>query len=277
MLLGGRPLTEAQKASMAAIIIHAVSAYDATTGAPINPTLITGLPDANQLCVAEGALYVTSTPDMVRSKSGLIGKYDAATGAPINPTLVNNKVINMEGMAVVGDRLYVAALDRQVRVYDKTRGTKVSGGFACGFPAPATLALVGDHFLIPDYVGGRIAAYDVRTGNPVDARGIKGIPEAQDIVLSEGALYVLARTGTVGKYDAATLTVINPALVLGLVEPSSLAVTHGTVYISTRADNTVATYDARTGRRLNPSLIEGLTSPWSLAVSGNTLYVMQHR
>ncbi len=206
-----------------------------------------------------------------------ISAYDATTGAPINPTLVDNKVINMEGMAVVGDRLYVAALDRRVRVYDKTRGTKVSGGFACAFPAPATLALVGDHFLIPDYVGGVIAAYDVRTGRPLDTVGIKGIPQAQDIVLSDGALYVLSRNGTVGKYDAAMLAVINPALVLGLVEPSSLAVAHDTVYISTHANNTVATYDARTGRHLNPSLIGGLTSPWSLAISGNTPYVMQHR
>ena len=262
---------------MAADITNAVSAYDATTGAPINPTLVTGLEYAHQMCVADGALYVTSAPDMVRSQRGLIGKYNATTGAPLNPTLVDNKIINMEGMAVVGNRLYVAALDRRVRVYDTTSGAAVGGGFSCAFAAPSTLLLVGDHFLIPDYLGGRVAAYDASTGKSVNAFSIQGIPQAQDIVFSEGALYILSRNGTVGKYDAATLAVVNLALLLGLVEPSSIAVAHGTVYISTRADNTVATYDARTGRRLNPTLIEGLTSPWSLAVSGNTLYVMQHR
>ena len=276
LLLGGRPLTQVDKDRLAANITNAISAYDATTGAPLNPTLVTGLKDTSEMCVADGALYVTSTPDMVRSKRGLIGKYDAVTGAPLNPTLVDNKIINMEGMAVVGNSLYVAALDRRVRVYDKTSGAAI-GGFSCAFPAPAHLVLVGVSLLIPDNLRGRVAAYDVKTGNPVDTVGIKGIPQAQDIVLSEGALYVLSRNGTVGKYDAATLAVINPALVFGLVEPSSLAVAHGTIYISTRADNTVATYDARTGRRLNPSLIEGLTSPWSLAVSENTLYVTQHR
>jgi hypothetical protein len=58
-----------------------VGEYDATTGAPINANLVTGLSFPHDLAVSGNTLFVTDG-------IGTVGAYNATTGAPINANLV---------------------------------------------------------------------------------------------------------------------------------------------------------------------------------------------
>ena len=60
-----------------------IGEYDATTGAPINPALISGLNGPLDVALSGGNLFVTNF------LAGTIGEYNATTGAPRNSALVS--------------------------------------------------------------------------------------------------------------------------------------------------------------------------------------------
>ena len=70
-----------------------VSKYDATTGAAISPSFITGLNDPFALAVLGNTLFVAN------SDSGTVGAYDATTGAAINVNLIKG-LQNVNAIAV---------------------------------------------------------------------------------------------------------------------------------------------------------------------------------
>ena len=73
--------------------IGVVGKYDATTGAAINATFITGLNRPGGLAVLGNTLFVAN------SGGGTVGKYDAKTGAAINATFITG-LNRPEGLAV---------------------------------------------------------------------------------------------------------------------------------------------------------------------------------
>src|SRR5260221_869714 len=62
--------------------IGVVGKYDATTGAAISPSFITGLNAPEGLAVKGNTLFVAN------EIANTVGKYDATTGAAINPTFI---------------------------------------------------------------------------------------------------------------------------------------------------------------------------------------------
>src|SRR5258707_1052328 len=73
--------------------IGVVGKYDATTGAAISATFITGLNRPGGLAVLGNTLFVAN------SGGGTVGKYDAKTGAAINATFITG-LNRPEGLAV---------------------------------------------------------------------------------------------------------------------------------------------------------------------------------
>src|SRR5216683_1167534 len=79
-----------------------VGKYDATTGAAINASFITGLNTPNSLALnGSGQLFVTNF------NSGVVGEYDATTGAAINASFItglntpNSLALNGSGQLFV--------------------------------------------------------------------------------------------------------------------------------------------------------------------------------
>jgi hypothetical protein len=71
-----------------------VGAYDATTGAPINASLITGLNRPVGLALLSNNLFVVN-----QASNGTVGKYNATTGAAINANFITG-LITPVGLAV---------------------------------------------------------------------------------------------------------------------------------------------------------------------------------
>jgi hypothetical protein len=78
-------------------------------------------------------------------------------------------------------------------------------------------------------------------------------------------------TGTIGEYTTLGAT-INAALITGLGNPQSLAVSGGDIFVLNGATGTIGEYTT-SGQAINPSLITGLTAPVRIAVSGGNLFV----
>ena len=68
-----------------------VGVWDANTGAPINPTLVSGLTAPNGIAVYGGKLYVALTFGSLENVNGIgtVAEYDATTGAPINTQFIS--------------------------------------------------------------------------------------------------------------------------------------------------------------------------------------------
>jgi len=81
-----------------------VGKYNATTGATINASLITGLTEATGVAVADGKVYVASKGPLAGSSK--VGVYDASTGSAINGSLV--LATQIFGIHVVDGVLWVA-------------------------------------------------------------------------------------------------------------------------------------------------------------------------
>ena len=124
-----------------------IGEYDATTGATINASLVSGLSSPRGIAVSGGNLFV------VNGSAGTIGEYNATTGATVNASLVSG-LIFPEGIAVSGGNLFVANLSTNtIGEYNATTGAMVNASLVSGLsgpefidvgavPEPATLALL---------------------------------------------------------------------------------------------------------------------------------------
>jgi hypothetical protein len=74
---------------------YTVGAYDATTGAPINASLITGLNRPVGLALLGNNLFVVNQ----ETNNGTVGEYNATTGAAINAKFITG-LITPVGLAV---------------------------------------------------------------------------------------------------------------------------------------------------------------------------------
>ena len=83
---------------------NTVGTYNATTGAAINPSFITGLSGPQALAVLSStlvpdSLFVVNIGVPVGPGTGTIGKYDATTGAVINAGFITG-LTSPAGIAV---------------------------------------------------------------------------------------------------------------------------------------------------------------------------------
>ncbi len=114
--------------------IGVVGKYDATTGAAISPSFITGLNFPVGLAVKGNTLFVAN------ADGNTVGKYDAKTGAAISPSFITG--LNAPfGLAVLGNTLFVANFGSgTVGKYDATTGAAINANFITGLNVPVGLA-----------------------------------------------------------------------------------------------------------------------------------------
>ena len=147
--------------------INRIGAYDGSTGATINPSLITvGLSSPVGLAFTSGILYVAN-------KSGFVGKYRATDGAALNANFITG-LSNPEGLALLGRTLFVADFgSNTVGAFDIKTGDAI--WFINGLRGPEGMAVGGlfvDTLFVANFNNGTVGKYDAITGAEIDAKFI---------------------------------------------------------------------------------------------------------
>jgi hypothetical protein len=279
-----------------------IGEYNASTGAAINASLVTGLSNPFGLAVdGSGHLYVASA-NSGNSGSGTIGEYNASTGAAINTALVTG-LTNSFGLVVDGSgHLYVtnylpgafpgsndgpagsigeynastgAAIASLVIFYNSPSFNSTIYGY------PTALALDGSgHLYVATqnftgesinggYIGNQIGEYSAGTGQPVyTAALVSYLTYPSGMALDgSGDLYV-ADAGTIEEYNASTGVAVNRALVTGLDYYTNIALDgSGNLYVANFGSDTIGEYNASTGAPINTALVTGLNGPFGIAIS----------
>jgi len=165
-----------------------IGVYNATTGAAINPSLVTGLFYPQGIAISGNNLYVPSQENLA---FGYINEYDATTGAPVDVPLISGLLHTPENLVVSGNVLYEANADGGgtgggIGTYNATTGAVINASFITGVGFSG-LALLGNHLYL--------------AGTPT-----------------------IGSPSTIGVYDATTGATINASLISGLTNPVALVV-----------------------------------------------------
>src|SRR5438552_3083338 len=120
-----------------------------TFGAPVDSALITGLVGPRGLAVSGGNLFVAS--DNPTSESSRIGKY-TISGATVNPALIQKGFFGfVEGIAVSGDKLFLADLYSGLVAEYTTSGALMNAALITGLNGPSGIAVVGGHLCVTNF------------------------------------------------------------------------------------------------------------------------------
>ena len=242
---------------------NTIGEYNATTGAPVNASLVSGLSNPQGIAVSGGNLWVTNP------SSGTIGEYNATTGAPVNASLVSGLILP-HGIAVSGGNLWVTDSGIAVREYNATTGAPVNTSLITGFVGGGAfgIAVSGANLWVTIAFGSSntIGEYNATTGAPVNASLVSGLGNPVGIAVSGANLWVTdTASGTVGEYNATTGAPVNVSLVSGLSSPFGIAVSGANLWV-TNGLGTIGEYNATTGAPVNASLVTGLSTPEGIAV-----------
>jgi hypothetical protein len=253
---------------------NTVGAYNAVTGATINPAFIgtsQGLNVPWGLALdGNNHLFVANDP---AGTNGWAGLYNATTGATINANFLTVPAgyvgLNFSWLALDANNHAFVLAGAGVREYDATTGAPINMGFISP-PVGAALALDGQNHI---FVGGgtTVAEYDATTGATMNASFITltGPGAVSGLTVDALGHLLLAKTnGSVGEYDVVTGATINANFVTGLHIPRGLALdgnNHLFVANSDSTVNSVGEYDATTGATINANFITGLSGPVGLA------------
>ena len=197
-----------------------VGTYNATTGAAINASFISGAGVGNpdSFALLGNLLYVASI-------NGTVGVYNAITGAAINANLIAG-LTNPQGLALLGNNLFVTdSFTNSVGKYDAITGLPINASFISGLNGPVAMALHGNDLFVTSLVGGTVGKYDAITGAVISASFIPGFLNGPDgLAISGNSLFLSQLGGTVGEYNATTGAAINATLITGLNQPVGIAV-----------------------------------------------------
>ena len=251
-----------------------VGEYDATTGAAINSSFITGLSDPEGLLLSGTALFMTSAGNYT------VGKYDATSGMATNANLITTGLLAPNSLALSGNNLFVASggnIHYPVSEYNATTGAAINANFVTGLVGPNRLAISGSILFVADATNDTVGEYNVTTGAAINANFItSGLLSPVDVAIAGNNLFV-ANFGnnTVSEYNATTGAAINANFVTGLTGPEGLVVSGNELYVTNIGNGGLGTgsvgeYDATTGAAINSSFITGLTDPISLAIIPET-------
>ena len=246
-----------------------VSEYDATTGATINGSFITGSfytrywPYSPSLALSGNNLYVAA--------SGVVGEYNATTGAAINATLITGLSLPQpdpspggSSIAISGNDLYVSN-GGVVAEYNATTGTVINAGLVTNLAplggGPVFLAVSGNNLYISSPQSGfggqgGVGLYDATTGAAINATliyeggGYSWTRFVGPLAVSGDNLYV-SLNGSVGLFNATTGAAINTSFINN-GSGGVLALSGNDLFISTGAE-----YNATTGAAINATFFSG--------------------
>jgi PKD domain len=240
-----------------------VGEYNATSGAAINASFITGLNDPAAFAFSGNTLFVLDY------NIGTVGEYSATTGAVINANFITLGAQNPAGLALSGNNLFVGNEgNNTVGEYNATTGAVINPNFITGLDRPAFLLLSGNNLFVTNYNNGTVGEYDATTGAAINANFITGLNNPWGLALSGNNLFVSNHSGnTVGEYDATTGAVINANFITGLNSPYGLAVSGNDLFVANyAASGPVGEYNGTTGAVINANFIT-VEYPTTLAVA----------
>jgi hypothetical protein len=246
-----------------------IGEYDATTGATINASLVSGLNYPYSIALSGGNLLVTDT---YRTN---ISEYDTTTGALLNYSLVS--VVNPRGILVSGGNLFIASYNGFIGEYDATTGAEINASLVSGlgYGQQGGLALSGGNLFVSNFNNPNVGEYDAVTGATINASLVPAnISGPIGLEVYGGKLYVANfYYGTIGEFDATTGAEINASFISGLNRPYGIAIAGGMLYVANFGDGNpsvgtgfIGEYDATTGATINASLVSGIIRPTFLVV-----------
>jgi len=229
-----------------------------TSGAVVNPALITGLTTPWGIAVSGDRLFLTvRNPDRV-------GEW-TTSGVPVNDSLITG-LAGPRGIAVFGTNLYVANDGSGTIGKYTTSGTVVNAALISGLNSPTDIALSddGEYLFVVKYFEDTIGKYTT-SGATVNASLIPSLHNPAGVAVSGTDLFVCnSQNGTIGKYTTLGAS-LNPALISGLGSPYGVAVSGGNLFVLENFTQRIGKYTT-SGAAVNPLLITGLPGPLSLAV-----------
>lgn len=259
-----------------------ISSYT-NSGAPINPSLITGAAGfIRDIASAGGKLYVLTITSTGASEVSVY----TTRGEMIAPSLITAP--RAEAIAVSGHSIFLGTDENHgtVRVYS-TSGNLVNAALITGlqpsFEAPTfgDMAISGHNLFVASWGSDNGLTYQSRVGEytlsgaPVDADLItfrQGIATA--LAVSDSNIYVRNSVSaeelgldTIAQYSISG-QLINPKFITGVTDPSAIALSDENIFIGNGAvgSGTVSVYTLG-GDQIQPQLANNLGLP-SLAVSG---------
>ncbi|MDR3406473.1 MAG: autotransporter domain-containing protein [Chthoniobacter sp.] len=240
-----------------------VGEYNATTGATINASLVSGVYPYG-LAVSGNTLFLAPY-----SPSATVTTYNATTGAVINASLVTG-VYDTGSLTVSGNNLFVADYHGTVGEYNASTGATINANFITGLSYPSAMQVVGNNLYVADYYLKTVGLYNATTGAVINANLVTGLNYPWGVTVSGNNLFVANVSGdSVGKYNATTGAVINASFITGLSSPYYIAVVGNDLLVANYGNSTVSEYDATTGALINASFISA-PGAWLLSVPNFT-------
>ncbi|MEI9999299.1 MAG: PQQ-binding-like beta-propeller repeat protein [Verrucomicrobiota bacterium] len=162
-----------------------IGEFNATTGATVNSSLISGLNEAAAISISGGDLYVASFPDS-GSTVGTVGVYNATTGAAITKSLVSG-LNTPQGLVLAnGDLFTLNDGSGTVSEFNATTGTAIHTSLISGLNEAQGMALTSnDDLLITTSTG--VREYDL-SGDLVNGNFITGLDIAVGIAVTPEAV-----------------------------------------------------------------------------------------
>jgi hypothetical protein len=232
------------------------------SGAPIDPTLVTGAVGGGGIAVIGSDIYVTNTT------TGTVGEY-TLSGQTINDTLISGLSLPY-GITPLGSNLLVCDDGHQKVAEYTATGTLLNSSFLSGF-SNGGIVVSGSNFFITNLTAGTVGEYTT-SGAVVNPSFITGLNLPYAIALSGSHLFVSSGmfSYTIGEYDATTGATINASLITGIGQCYGIAVLGDNLLVSQNGNGVagaagVSEYTL-SGDLVNASFISGLTGAGAIMV-----------
>ncbi|HET6247411.1 MAG TPA: hypothetical protein VFE47_06935 [Tepidisphaeraceae bacterium] len=221
-----------------------------SSGATLNPALVSGLTGPHGIAVFGSDLFVTNYGDGLH---GTVGEYTTA-GATINASLISG-LAGPGDIAVSGSDLFVMSGlydgSGTIGEYTTTGGT-INASLISITASPVAMAISGTNIYVVT-ASGTIGEYTT-SGATVNTALVSGLTNAQGIAVAGLDLFVTNFGGTVSEYTTAGAPV-NSALISGLIDPSRVAAFGSALFVV--VENAIGEYST-SGATVNAALISGV-------------------
>jgi hypothetical protein len=158
-----------------------------TSGALVNPSLVSGLNYPYKLAVSGNNLFEADY------ESGVVNEF-TTSGATVASPLINSGT-GTSAVAISGNKLFVANFGAGTVSEYTTSGALVNASFLTGLPGPESLAVYGNDLFVGTFYNGTVGEYTL-SGATVDSSLITGFESPIDlVVVPEPATWTLFAIG----------------------------------------------------------------------------------
>jgi hypothetical protein len=191
-----------------------VAEYNATSGATVNPSVVSGLGgDTNDVAVSGSDLFV--------AHGNTIGEY-TTSGSPVSPSFITG-LSTPDGIAFSGGDIFVSNYGNNTIGEYTTSGTALDPALISGLHGPENIDVSGSDLFVANYQSGTIGEYTTSGTTVNPALFSTGPDNPYGLALSGSDLYVTnIFNNDVGEYTTSGGTV-DPSLLSGIITPFGIA------------------------------------------------------